>query len=78
MRECLPVSVDDALDAFDLWILSVSVHSKAVADSIDAKMARDTAKAEYREGPVMIVGLNDNSDVHESGLILIVASHVVK
>ena len=78
LRECLPVSIDDALDADDLWILGVSIHGKAVTDSVDAKMAWNTAKSEYWEAPVIVVGLNDNSNVHESGFILVIASHVVK
>ena len=78
LRECLPVGIDDALNSFDLWILSITVHGKAVADSIDAKMARDTAKTEHWEASVIIVGLNDDSDVHESGLILVITSHVVE
>ena len=41
-------------------------------------MAWNAAKAEHWEGSVIIVGLNDDSDVHESCLILVIASHEVK
>ena len=54
--------------------MSVAIHGEAVADGIQAKMARNTSETEHREGPVIIVWLYNSANIKESGLILIVTT----
>ena len=57
--ECLPVSINNALDTKDLWILSITVYGKAVTDTILSKMAWNAAKPEDWEASVIVIWFND-------------------
>ena len=67
-----------SLNAEDIWILSITVHGKAVIDTILSKVAWNAAKSENWEASVIVIWFNDCANVHESGLVLVVAAHVVK
>ena len=78
LRKCLPVSLDDGFDTSDVRVTRVTIHGEAVTDTVYAEVAGNTSKTEDREAPVIIVGLYNGTDILESGLVLVVTSHVMQ
>jgi len=46
--------------------------------TILSKMSRNATKTENWEASVIVVWLNDDTNVHKSSFILVIASHVVQ
>ena len=49
-----------------------------MADTINAKMTRDTTKSKYWEAPVAVIWLYYLSDIPKCALILVVLAKIVK
>ena len=78
LRECLSVGVDNSLDSNDVGISSVAIHGEAVVNTVLTKVTGNTSETEDGEAFVIVVGLNDHANVHESRLVLVVGTHEVK
>ena len=78
LRECLFVHLNNILDTNDFRIGCITVHSKTVTDTINAKMTRDTAESKYREASVGVIWLYNIAHIPERALILVVLTEVVK
>ena len=66
------------MDTNDFRISCVTVHCETMADTINAKMTRDTTKSKYWEAPVAVIWLYYLSDIPKCALILVVLAKIVK
>jgi len=78
LGECLPVCIDNSLDSKNIWVLWVAIHGKAVVNTIDAEMSRNTTESKDWEASIVVVWLNNSTDIEESSLVLVVSTHVMK
>jgi len=78
LRECLAVRCKDLLDTVDLWLGWVAVHSKAVIDTVDSKVTRDTTEAKDWKQFIRIIWLNNLTNVEDSALILVLSTEEMK
>lgn len=68
----LAICSNDLLNAIDVWHGHVTIHGKAMADTIDSHVSRDATKAKDRELFVRVIGLNHLPNVKYGALVLIV------
>ena len=76
--QVLSISSHDVLDADDLWVLWISIKSKAVIHCINAHVSGDSSEPKCRETLVCVIWLDHHAHIEKSALILIVGSQIVK
>jgi hypothetical protein len=76
LRKRASVSLEDTGDALDHWV--VSSDWEAMACLLHLHVAGNTTETEQWEHLIGIVVLKDTTNLHDSGLILVVWSHSVQ
>ena len=78
LRQRLPISHYDLLDALDRWVYHVSIHSETVVDSVDAEVAWNASESKNWEQLVKVVGLNNLAHVKNCAFVLVALAHGVQ
>lgn len=78
LRQSLPVSCNDLVNAIDLWVGHVCIYSEAMVDSVDTHMSWNATEAETREHFIRVVRFNNLSYIENGTLVLIVWPHKVE
>ena len=74
----LLVSLENAIDAFDLRLVKVTVQWEAMACLLFSHESRYASKAEAREVLIVVILLKDVSDLLYGARVVVIATTCVK
>jgi len=74
LRQSLAVGLNNSINSDNFRVRRVSIHGKAVAHAINAKMSRNAAETENGKASVRVVRFHDCTNVQKAVLVLVITA----